>query len=83
MRKYYGQVEVIHKIEKALYRMHLLPWMRTSPVVHVSNMKRYSSEVKDMKLREVTQPHIKKKNPEAKDVRETLTEETPRVNEPK
>ena len=57
--------------------------MRTSPVVHVSNMKCYSFEVKDVKHRQVTQPHTKKKNPEAKDVGETLTEETLRANEPR
>ena len=83
MRKYYGPVEVIHKIGKVSYRIHLLPWMRTSPVVHVSNMKHYSSEVKDIKHREMTRPHTKKKNHKAKDVGETLTEETLRANEPR
>ena len=83
LRKYDGPVEVIHKIGKVSYRIHLLPWMRTSPVVHVSNMKHYSSEVKDIKHREGTWPHIKKKNPKAKDAEETLTEETLRADEPR
>ena len=83
MRKYYELVEVIHKIRNASYRIHLLSWMRTSPVVHISNMKRYSSEVKDIKHREMTRPHTKKKNHKAKDVGETLTKETPRANEPR
>ena len=60
-----------------------LLWVQTSLVVHVNNMKYYSSEVKDVKHKEVTRPRTKKKNHEAKDVGETLTEETRRANEPR
>ena len=66
VRKYYGSIEVIHKIGKTSYRIQLLRWMRTNLVVHVSNMKRYSPDLEDVKHREATRPHTKKKNPHAK-----------------
>ena len=78
-----GPVEVIHKIGKASYRIHLLPWIRTNPVVHISNMKRYSFDIKGVKHRGATRPQTNKKNPEAKHVGESLTGETPEANKPK
>ena len=49
VQKYYGLVEVIHKIMKTSYRIQLLLWMRTNLVVHVSNLKRYYFDQEDIK----------------------------------
>ena len=84
VRKHYRQVEVINKVGKASYRIQLLQWMRElSPVVLVSNMKRYSPNQEDVKYKEATRPHEKKKNFQAKKVGEAPTEKTPRVNKPR
>ena len=81
--KYYGLVEVIHKIMKTSYRIQFLLWMRTNPVVHVSNLKRYYSDQEDIKQKQVVWRHAKKKKFQAKKVWKTPTEKTWRVNEPR
>ena len=49
VRKFYGLVEVIHKIRKTSYRIQLLLWIQTNPVVHVSNLKCYYSDQENIK----------------------------------
>ena len=83
VQKYYGLVEVIHKIMKKSYRIQLLLWMRTNFVVHVSNLKRYYSDQEDIKQKQVVWRHAKKKDFHAKKVGKTPIEKTWRVNEPR
>lgn len=79
MRKCYEPVEIIHKVGKTSYKIQLLPWMRTSQVVHVSNLKCYYPNQEDTKRKEVVRPHTTKKNFTAKKVEETLTMKTWRL----
>ena len=51
--------------------------MRTSPVVHVSNLKCYYPT----RHKEVVRPHVTKKNFTAKKVKETLIEKTRRIDD--
>ena len=82
MQKYYRPIEVILKVEKSSYRIQLLSWMLTSPIVLVSNLKRYNPDQEDVKHKEEAQPYTKKKNVPAK-VGESLIEKIWRLNEPR
>ena len=55
---------------------------RLALIVHVNNIKHYSLDLEDVKHREAIRPHTKKNNPQAKEVGETSTQETPIVNKP-
>lgn len=60
--KYSGLVEAIHRVGNASYRIQLLPWTETSPVVYVNNLKRNYLDQEDTKHKEVIRPHVTKKN---------------------
>lgn len=68
---------------KTSYRIQLLLWMRTNLVVHVSNLKRYYFDPKDIKQKQVVWRHTNKKKFQAKKVGKTRTEKTWRLNKPR
>ena len=54
--------------------------MRSNPVVHVSNLKRYFLDQKDTRHKEVVQSHATKKSSTAKKVEEILIKKMRRID---
>ena len=50
--------------------------MRTSPLVHVNNLKRYNTNQEDIKHKETTQPHKKEEFPSEESRRDSDREDT-------
>ena len=60
---------------KTSYRIQLLLWMRTNLVVHVSNLKRYYFDPKDIKQKQVVWRHTNKKKVSSEESRKDTNRE--------
>ncbi|TYK01362.1 reverse transcriptase [Cucumis melo var. makuwa] len=82
VRKYEGPVEVLKKVGNTSYRVVLPTWMKIYPVIHVSNLKPYRQDTKDLQRNIVTRPIIDLSQKEDKDVEEILAERVRRGRRP-